>query len=698
MIQSFIDRFLGDDVPNERRIFNILQLISIVGLIITILLVYIYIPNRVVFYFSVGNVILAMLTFVEANRVGRTKVPALIMSAFFNFIFLTMVFLYYGRIVCMIPVYFIFGLLYSILMIEGNLGIIVALVETLFYLILILYGNTIQVMAGNEPEGNVLDYSGVLIAVIASGIFGGLAVRYKIRIQQEEKKKTDQLHAQMMKDYMSKDIFMINMSHEIRTPMNAIVGTVNLLLDQNINDRVRDSAYNILNSCNALLSITNELMDISQTDQQASIIPVRYDFYDMLMEIINMMSIRLMDSSVEFYIELSRSVPRYMYSDSTKIRQLIVNILNNAVKYTKTGRIILRIDANEIDDEHVNLLFEVEDTGVGIKEDEINNLFAVYDHIQKIGTDSLGVKESGLGLAICKEILDKLDGEIHVESQFNIGSTFYFSFPQKAEPGTKLIELNNTSEFNTILYERDAESLEHIKRIFDVLKVPYSCPNNDEEFTNMILSHKFTHVFIAYECYMNCIKFLDNGIRSEKLIIISNMSQTVTINTYGSIITRPANALNICATLSNENNNYVHEIIKKGGFSCPDAKILVVDDNLTNLTVASGLLKKYKATTITALSGKECLNILENQKIDIVFLDYMMPEMNGIDTLLRIREMEEYKKLPVIALTANVVNGAKEMFLQAGFDYYISKPIEVDRVERALKTFLARDLIIVNNR
>lgn len=697
MIQSFKDRFLGPNVPNERRIFNILQLISIVGLSFTILLVYIYIPNRVVFYFSVGNVILAMLTFVEANRILKIRFPAIVMSAFFNFIFLSMVFIYYGRIVCMIPVYFIFGLLYSVLMIEGKLGFIFAVAQTFFYLILIIYGNSIHVLAGREPEGNLYDYSGVLIAIIVTGIFGGLAVKYKIQIQDEEKDKIKKLHSQMAKDYMSKDIFMINISHEIRTPMNAIVGTVNLLLDTNVNDRVRDSAYNILNSCNALLSITNELMDVSNSESQNEFNIVKYDFYDMLMEIVNMMSIRLMDSSVEFYFEVTKSVPRFMYSDPSKIRHLIVNILNNAVKYTHTGMIILRVDAEKIDEENTKLLFEVEDTGVGMNEDEIKELFHVYDNIHKFGSDSLGIKGSGLGLTICKEILDNLNGEIHVNSKYNVGSIFYFSFPQKSDE-SKLISLNETQNFHVLLYERDSVSLNHLMKIFDELNIPYICPKNDEELSNMISTHKYTHLFIAYECYMNCIKFLDNGIVSEKLIVISNMSQTVTINTYGNIITRPANALNICTTLSNENNTYVHEIISSGGFTCPDAKILVVDDNLTNLTVASGLMKKYKATIITALSGNECLNILENQKVDIIFLDYMMPEMNGIDTLIKIREMEEYKTLPVIALTANVVNGAKEMFLQAGFDYFIPKPIEMNRIERVFKTFLPRDLIVINNR
>lgn len=700
MNQSFWDRYIGEDISNDRREFNILHLVTIFGLLFSTVLVYIFIPDIIAFYFSLGTVIFAVLTFVEANRINNTKIPAIIMSLFFNFVFLTMMYLSYGRIVCMLPVYFVFGLLYSVMIVGGKLGLILSTVEALFYVVIIIYGNHVQINAGLEAEANIYDYIGVALAIIISGVAGGLIVKYKVRIQEKEKEKADEYHALVMKDYLSKDVFLINLSHEIRTPMNAIVGNVNMLLDQDIDDRVRECSYNILNSCNALLSITNEMMDISQSDNNYEFLKIRYDFYDLLMEIINMISVRLMDSTIDFFVEISENIPRFMYSDVVKIRQLITNILNNAVKYTKTGRIILRINAEIIDNENITLLFEVEDTGIGIKKELIPTLFNVYDSIQGSVDDLKNISGSGLGLSVCKEILDKLNGEIHVNSEYHVGSTFHFSFPQKYEPNKYLYSVNSPSLYNAIIYEKDEDNKEQLIKILDNMKIRYSIPGDNNDLIDMINSHNYTHVFIAYEKYMDCIKFLDNGIRSEKLIVISYLTQPVSLNSYGNIITRPAHALNVSAALNNESNNYVREVIKSGGFTCPEATILVVDDNLTNLTVAGGLLKKYNAKVITALSGKECLNILERQKVDIVFLDYMMPEMNGIDTLQRIRVMDNGRlnNLPVVVLTANVVNGAKEMFIEAGFDYFISKPIEIDKIEIALKTFLSRDMIVISPR
>ncbi|MCR5223415.1 MAG: response regulator [Lachnospiraceae bacterium] len=700
MIQQIYDRFFGDQVSNDRRVFNSIHVISIIGLIFTTFLVYIYIPGRIVLYSSVGIVLLCMLTLVEANRIDNTKIPVIIMSSVFNYIFLPLAYLSYGRVVCVIPVYFIFGLLYCALLLSDKWGLILTIVQTVFYIALIIYGSSVQASPLLEGQELLRDYTGAYVAVVVSGFVGGLAVRNRIIIQEKERIRADQLHEMIMKDYITKDIFLVNMSHEIRTPMNAIVGTVNLLLEQNVNDRVRDGIYNILNSCNALLSITNELLDTSKTDiQQVTVNTGRYDLKELLLEIINMITVRLMGSEVDLYVEISDKVPRYLYGDASKIRQLFINLLNNAVKYTRTGRIDLKISTKVKSNEEVLLCVDVKDTGIGIKEENLPKLFLAYERVQEGEKAQRGVEGTGLGLAICQEILNKLGGEIRVKSEYHVGSTFSFFVPQKADMETMLVEEIKAGEMRVLLYEKDEEAQEYLQQILELLKVPYYCPEDTKDFEENLLSRQYSHLFLAYERYMENIKFLDTMIRNEKLVMITDISHSAPLYKYGCVIHRPAHVLNARSALTNESNNYVHEIIRKGGFTCPDATILVVDDNLTNLTVAQGLLKKYEATILTALSGMECLNILENSHVDMIFLDYMMPEMNGIDTLIKIREMDDPQNsmVPVVALTANVVNGAKEMFIEAGFDDYISKPVQIDRLERTLKTFLPREMIIAKN-
>ena len=701
MISWLRNKYFHESFSAEKRLFNSIHIIVMTAMLLTTILIYIFIPVITAFYVSLGFTAFSVLTFMEANRTGRVVSCTVVMSLVFNFLFLPLLFIDYGKYICCIPVYFLFGLMYTMLLLRGRLAILLTITEAVFYFALIIYG------AGNlynpylTGKESIKDYAGVFIAVVYTGLCSGLAVRYRFSIYQNEKKKYEKYHLETMDAYIAKDIFLINMSHEIRTPMNAIVGTVDLLLDQDINEHVRDSVYNILNSCNALLSITNELMDLSKSEnREVTVYMTRYDIGELLMEIINMMSVRLMDSEVELFVEIQGTIPKYLFGDSSKLRQVFINVLNNAVKYTKHGKIILRVYSEDMDVNKINLYVEVEDTGTGIKAENIPKLFSVYQRVDEEDREKRTIEGTGLGLSICKEILDKMDGEISVRSEYHVGSTFYFNVPQQVDAAQLLVTITKPESFRVLVFEKNEEACENIRRIFDNLGIAADYPIDRQEMESCMLEHVYTHLFVVYDRYMENIRFLDRRLSSEKLVIISEINQIISVNKFGCILTRPIHIMNIASVLMNESNSFVREIIKKGGFICPAATILVVDDNLTNLNVASGLLKKYEAHIITALSGKECLNILENQEVDMVFLDYMMPEMNGIDTLNKIRQMNHphMKELPVIALTANVVNGAREMFLEAGFNDYISKPIEVDKMERALKTFIPKDLIVGKNR
>ncbi|HOO28486.1 MAG TPA: ATP-binding protein, partial [Lachnospiraceae bacterium] len=614
-----------------------------------------------VFYISVGILFFSITTFIEANRTGRFISCSVVMSLVLNFLFLPMLFIYYGNTLCCIPVFFMIGLLYTILLLEGKSALIMTGTQALFYFLLLIFGTKIPYDSSAAEKYGLLEYADVFVAIVFAGICGGLAVRYHLILYQKEQEKSEQYHMEAMDAYIAKDIFLINMSHEIRTPMNAIVGTVDLLLDQDINERVRDSVYNILNSCNALLSITNELMDLSKSEsREVAVYVARYDIGELLMEIINMISVRLMYSEVELFVEIDEKIPRYLYGDSSRLRQVFINILNNAVKYTKRGKIMLRVGYKKLTVNRISLFAEVEDTGAGIKAENIPKLFKVYQRVEEEDSEKRNVEGTGLGLSICREILDKMDGEIYVRSEYHVGSTFYFNIPQQVDAGELLADVESAELLHVLVFEKDTDARENIGKILDRLNIRADYPGNRKEFETCMMDHDYTHLFVSYDKYIENVRFLDRNLMREKLVIISEINQMLSVNKFGCILMRPVHVMNVAAVFRNENNSFVREIIKKGGFICPAATILVVDDNLTNLNVAGGLLKKYEANVITALSGRECLNILENQDVDMIFLDYMMPEMNGIDTLDNIRRMSRprMKTLPVIALTANVVNGA----------------------------------------
>ena len=699
-LNNLKNRYFGDDLSDEVKIYNGMHIIATLALLFSTLLIRVFFPTLRSFLVVAVMAAMSLYTLYIGNVTHKYELHAIIMSLAVNFILFPMLYFEYGKISFCIPVYFIFGLLYNVLLLSKRWATIMTCVDLAMYLILLYAGELRRSIEADSARETVLDYQAVFVAILITGITCGAAIRFRMYLNKKEEANLEKLHVEALNAYVSMDIFLVNMSHEIRTPMNAIIGTIDLLLDQDVNDRVKEYVYNILNSSNALLSLTDEVMDLSKTgSQEITISNIRYDLASLLMEIINMTSVRLMDSSVNFFVEIDDGLPRFLFGDGPRIRQVFINILNNAVKYTREGRIVLRVYGEVTDNNEITLKAEVEDTGVGIKSENIPHLFELYKRINLTEDGLNAVEGTGLGLAICKEIIDKMGGEITVRSSYHVGSNFGFSVPMQVDDKIGIVDIGNPEIYSVLIYVSDEEERLALRKIFNSLHVYSELATDKRTFESYVSGNSYSHIFISSQLYYGDMRFLEREINKEHLVIISNLNESVSMNKVGYIMTRPIHILNVASVLLNKDTPYAREVVRKDGFKCSRARILVVDDNLTNLNVASGILRKYGATVLTALSGREALSVLEREHIDLVYLDYMMPEMNGIDTLEAIRAMKDPATagVPIVALTANVINGAKEMFLEAGFDDFISKPLEIDRIEKSLRNLLPRNMIEYNN-
>lgn len=699
-LSVFKNKYFSEDLPTEVKIYNGMHTIAVFALLVSTILINLFFPTMRAFLIAVAASAAALYTLYIGNVTKKYELHAIIMSCVINLVFFPMIYFEYGRSSFCIPVYFIFGMLYNVLLLPKIKAIILTSVDILVYIVLLYGGEVMFSMRDDMRHETIMDYLAVFVGIFVTSISCGAAIRFRMYLNSKEEENLEKLHVEAMNAYVSMDIFLVNMSHEIRTPMNAIIGTIDLLLDQDVNDHVKECVYNILNSSNALLSLTDEVMDLSKTGSQDIVLNrARYDLAQLLMEIINMTSVRLMDSKVRFFVKIDENLPRYLFGDGPRLRQVFINILNNAVKYTKEGRIVLRVYGESSGDNEITLKVEVEDTGIGIRSENIPHLFELYKRIDLTEDGLNAVEGTGLGLAICKEIIEKMDGNITVKSSYHVGSNFGFSVPMQLDAKDKIVDIGNTDVYSVLIYVNDDEECLVLKKILNELKIYFEIAPDKRTFESNVINNSYSHIFVSSQMYYGDMRFLEQELTKENLVIIANLNESVSINKIGYVMTRPIHILNMAAVLQKNETTYAREVVNKGGFSCPEATILVVDDNLTNLNVASGILRKYNATVLTALSGKEGLDLLSKENIDIVYLDYMMPEMNGIDTLEAIRAMKDQRiaSLPVVALTANVINGAREMFMDAGFNDFISKPIEIDRLERSLKTLLPKELIIYNN-
>lgn len=377
----------------------------------------------------------------------------------------------------------------------------------------------------------------------------------------------------------AKSDFLSNMSHEIRSPMNAIIGFSETLLNNPKFDEksARTDIKHIASAGNNLLDIINNILDISKIESGKETLDKKeYSLGSIIMELSSIIEARLGDKPVKLILDVDKNIPSKLYGDSTKLFQILLNILTNAVKYTEVGKIKLTVVGTpEADYEKLN--FKISDTGYGIKKEDYNKLFEKFSRLETATSNE--IEGTGLGLVITKKYVDLMGGKIWFESEYEVGTTFYVELKQKIINNTALGDIN-----------------EPIK--------------NDKEIN-----------------YLDCSKY----------------------------------------------------------------NVLIVDDNKLNIKVASRILGKYNFNIDTAESGKDCVyKVKEGNHYDIIFLDHMMPEMDGIQTLHILKKLDGYDIPPIVALTANAITGMKEMYLKEGFDEYLPKPININDLNKIIYKYFEK--------
>lgn len=389
---------------------------------------------------------------------------------------------------------------------------------------------------------------------------------------------------QLQKANQAKKDFLANMSHEIRTPINAVLGMDEMILRECSDEAIVKYALNIKNAGQTLLSLINDILDFSKIEAgNMRIVPVNYLLENLLNDSYNMINMRAKEKGLQITFTHSETVPNALFGDEVRIRQILSNLLTNAVKYTETGSVALTVEHEPLDEKHILLNLTVTDTGIGIREEDTSRLF---DYFQRVDEQkNHDIEGTGLGLAITKQLVNLMDGTITVESEYGKGSTFCISIPQ----------------------------------------------------------------------------------------MVVNFAPI--------------------ANRSNDNRTETEPPRYQESFQAPDARVLVVDDAEVNLCVMENLLKTTKMQIDTVQSGTDCLEAIQLYPYDIIFMDHMMPNMDGIETLQHIRAMEHCpnKDVPVIVLTANAILGAREEYLSEGFTDYLSKPIQSSELEKMVVKYLPKE-------
>ncbi len=507
--------------------------------------------------------------------------------------------------------------------------------------------------------------------------------------------KSYELHKSNLKlekaSHMKSD-FLANMSHEIRTPMNAIIGLADLALREEMPRAAREYIHQIKASSKNLLVIINDILDFSKIESgKMDIIEVEYEPLSIIQDLASIVNSRIGEKDIEFTMDISPDLPKMLYGDNVRIHQIILNLLTNAVKFTQSGEVHFKMGFERIDEKTALMKAVIRDTGIGIKKEDMHKLFNSFQQVDS--KRNRNIEGTGLGLAISQQLLRLMGGKITVESEYNKGTTFYFEVPQKIINSDPVVPQLETPFKVAVLFESSyvkSQLIRDLNRIgAEYVDLADNCSYDDLQVDFFIVGKMFftqaIQNFVTTHPNIQCLVLVPYD--SIDVIDIPNVR----------VISKPAYSLSLYNAMGIQKIDLESGLseIDHFAFIAPEAQILIVDDNSVNLTVAKGLLEPLKMKIDTAKSAAEAIEKIHYVKYDLIFMDHMMPEVDGVEATHIIRRLvPSYNDVPIIALTANAIGGAKEMFIREGMNDFVAKPIDIKDALSKLRKWLPTEKII----
>ncbi len=609
-LKKIVRYFFRDELTIRHKLVNVILgsalLVQLPGIIVTIAVGTGWIGVTTQFIMLAFIASILYLT----NRFPESQVPSIIIATGANLIGFPIMYFVCGGYATGIVIWMLFGAIFTWLLVDVKWSVLISVINFIFLEgclhIEKVYPQYVTYLETRNEE--IMDTS---VAFIFVTLIFGLIFKYQTYAYEKQAKSLKQSDEELRKlneelaeanvrlesASAAKSSFLANMSHEIRTPINAVLGMDEMILRECTDKQILEYANDIDSAGHQLLSLVNDILDFSKIESgKMELHPVEYELFSIMNDCYNMIFMRAKRKALDFTVVNDPDMPAFLYGDEVRIRQIIMNLLTNAVKYTKDGSVKLIFGYENIDDENIRLNILVKDTGIGISEENQKDLFNSFKRIDE--RSNRNIEGTGLGLSITKKFTEMMGGEIGVESSLYEGSTFTVAIPQKVA---------------------DRSPVGHF----------------DER-------------------------------------------------------------LNKKNTGKKEKEESKKESSRKDVFTAPRARILVVDDVKMNLNVVRLLLKNTQMQIDLASSGDECLKYTTQKRYDVILMDHMMPIMDGIEALKRIREQGDglNTDTPVVALTANALVGAQEMYLEEGFVAYISKPVKSADLEACLVKLLPKDKIV----
>ena len=531
----------------------------------------------------------------------------------------------------------------------------------------------------------------VMFFIIVLSYFVIKLILKKNKDLEEITKKSIESEQEALKANETKSQFLANMSHEIRTPLNAIIGFSDILSESNLNNSEKEKATIISKSATALLNIINDILDISKIESgKFEISENEFNLNNLLEQLVQLYSVNTKQKDIRFLYTLDPNIPHFLISDETKIKQVLSNILSNAIKFTpQNASVSFKVNLKKIENNIATITFLVKDEGIGIAIDDQKKVFNPFS--QADGTISRKFGGTGLGLSISSSIIKMLGSEIKLISKEGVGSTFYFDLDLKIQDIDVIDHRKLKYDFaicgvisdNENIRDHLISTVKYFGRIYQAEEDIENCKKVDLIFC--FGDPEFTEKLTKRKKFFNCpVVFVGNKTKIQNHPeLIALMDYYLDVPIYGSKI------FNIIAQVKSieESHTLIDQVKSKNKFT---GKVLVAEDNTNNQLLIRIILEKFGLNVQIVENGKLALEKVKEEIFDLIFLDINMPVMDGIEAIKHIRLYEDMinKHTPVVSLTANSIKGDREKYLEKGMDNYLSKPINNDELLKILNTYL----------
>ncbi|MBR0132648.1 MAG: response regulator [Lachnospiraceae bacterium] len=552
-------------------------------------------------------------------------------------------------------------------------------------------------MIKNDYEFDSLVISRVMLHVgmiFATGALSRLIIDKWVRVLNKSGEEIEQL----TKATDRLNDFLANVSHEIRTPINAIIGLSGICADKTEDEEMKKELMAINTAGHRAAEQISDILDFTEIDRNKL---ARNEEDYMLSSVLNDLVSKIRPEkpeNLELVIDVDPAIPAVMRTDISKMNKILFHLITNGLKYTREGGVYVRITTMK-KEYGVNLCIEVTDTGIGMTAEEIENLSERFYQVDSGRTR----KNSGLGLglAIVNGFVSSLGGFMRITSKYGIGTTVHVSLPQLVVDDTSCMSVADRERLSlgAFLHFEKFEKPEvrdyynsMVRNIVKGLGVQMHRVDNVINLKKLHSTVRLTHLFVGEEEYETDTELMEKLAKEMKVVVVANSSFTLPKGSFARIMEKPFYCFPVAAVL---NEGTDQERTDHNQIHCHDVHVLVVDDEPMNLIVAKRIFGKYGITVSTAASGQESIEKCREEEYDAVFMDHMMPGMDGVTAMKKIR-MDAQKAradLPIVALTANAVSTAREMFMKEGFDGFVSKPIEFIELERVLKKVLPKNKI-----